>query len=78
MKRFMYILLSATALFIVLTVTPISAQVPPPPPSTGHGANGNQSPTGGTAPVEGGIGILMALAMAYGSRKALAARKETL
>lgn len=39
---------------------------PPPPPST-HGQNGN-GPAG--APIDGGLGILLALGAVYGGRKA--------
>ena len=43
------------------------AQVPPPPPGGGHGGTGNVP--GGGAPIGTGIGILLALGAAYGSKK---------
>lgn len=57
-----------TAIFTLASSTLI-AQGPPPPPSSGHGSGGNQ-PAGGGAPIEGGLGILLALGAAYGARKA--------
>ncbi len=43
------------------------AQVPPPPPNGGHGQSGNQN--GGSAPIGGGMFILLGLGAAYGGRK---------
>lgn len=57
-----------TAIF-ALTSSILIAQGPPPPPSGGHGSSTNQ-PAGGGAPIEGGLGILLALGAAYGARKA--------
>jgi len=45
----------------------------PPPPPAGHGATGNQDPKG--APVDGGLGILLAIGAAYGGMKLYKARK---
>ncbi|MBG0780777.1 MAG: hypothetical protein H0S84_00750 [Bacteroidales bacterium] len=44
------------------------AQGVPPPPPGGHGSSGNQ-PAGSTAPIGGGLGILLSLGAAYGGRK---------
>jgi len=44
------------------------AQGAPPPPPEGHGGSTNQ-PAGNTAPIGGGLGILLALGAAYGGRK---------
>jgi hypothetical protein len=43
----------------------------PDPPSMpgGHGENGNQQPAG--APIDGGLGILLALGAGYGARKVM-------
>jgi len=57
------LLLSSMALF---------ADVPPPPPA-GHGTTGNQAPAG--APIDGGLGILLAMGAAYGGMKLYKARK---
>lgn len=43
---------------------------PPPPPSGGHGATGNQPPTGGSAPIGGGLAIMLVLGAAYAGKKA--------
>jgi len=59
--------------FLVIS-NPISAQEPPHPPTTGHGSQGNQPPGGG-APIDGGLSILLALGIAYGTRKALKPEK---
>ena len=40
---------------------------PPPPPSGGHGQTGNQN--GGSAPIGGGLFILLGLGAAYGGKK---------
>jgi hypothetical protein len=41
---------------------------PPPPPGDPHGGN-DDFPMGGGAPIGNGIGILLTLGAAYGSRK---------
>ena len=46
--------------------------VPPPPPVGGGG--GTPGPVG--APIDGGVGILLAMGMAYGGKKLYAMRKE--
>ena len=45
---------------------------PPPPPGGGHGGGGN----GQGAPIDGGLGILLALGAGYGSFKLYKRRKE--
>ncbi|MBL7138680.1 MAG: hypothetical protein ISS17_07900 [Bacteroidales bacterium] len=45
----------------------------PPPPPASHGQNGN-APAG--APIDGGLGILLALGATYGGRKAWVAWKK--
>jgi hypothetical protein len=55
---------------IVLTVFTVNGfcQAPPPPPTgAGHGATGNQN--GGSAPIGGGLFILLGLGAAYGGKK---------
>jgi hypothetical protein len=58
-----------TLIFCGLFVLSVGAmaQVPPPPPGGGHGGTGNVP--GGGAPIGSGIGILLALGAAYGSKK---------
>ena len=45
----------------------------PPPPPGGHGYGGDQGPVG--APIDGGLGILLAMGAAYGGKKFLDHRK---
>jgi hypothetical protein len=56
-----------TIIGLIIISTGIYAQVPPPPPGGGHGGTGNQE--GGGAPIGSGIGILLTLGAAYGSKK---------
>lgn len=46
----------------------------PPPPPSGHGQNGN-APAG--APIDGGLGILLAMGAAYGGKKMWEVRRKT-
>jgi len=52
------------------------AQAPPPPPGNPRtGGGGSPGPVGG--PIDGGLGILLTLSMAYGGKKIYFARKKT-
>jgi len=54
----------------------VLAQLPPQPPSDPT-AGGNQSPGGPTgAPIDGGAGILLTLAAAYGLKKGQKVRQS--
>ena len=55
----------------------LNAQGPPPPPSD-HGSTTNQQPAGngGSAPIGGGIAILVALAAGYAGKKIYDNRNE--
>ncbi|MBK7212172.1 MAG: hypothetical protein IPH88_02505 [Bacteroidales bacterium] len=76
MKRNLYIILSfAILLSLSVGSKSLMAQEPPHPPTTGHGTHGNQNP-GGTAPIDGGLGIIIALGLAYGTRKSLQNKSE--
>jgi hypothetical protein len=76
MKQTIKIIICSCALFALFLIMPYSnAQEPPHPPTTGHGVNGNQSP-GGTAPIDGGLGILIALGVAFGTRKLIKEKKS--
>ena len=51
------------------------AQAPPPPPGDAKtGGGGSDGPVGG--PIDGGLGILLALGAAYGGRKLYKARQK--
>lgn len=58
----------------LVAVNSLLAQVPPPPPS-GHGSGGNQ-PAGGGAPIEGGIGLMLAMGAAWGGKKLFVLNKK--
>lgn len=52
------------------------AQAPPPPPGNPRtGGGGSDGPVG--APIDGGLGILLALGAAYGGKRLLKTRKKT-
>jgi hypothetical protein len=72
MKRILRICVLGTALFLGISLPVFSDDSPPPPPSE-HGAGGNQEPVG--APIDGGLGILLALGLGYGVKKYLKAGK---
>ena len=72
MKRYIVNLLFAAAL--LAGSNQIFAQAPPPPPS-GHGSGGNQ-PAGGGAPIEGGIGLMLAMGAAWGGKKLFVLNKK--
>jgi hypothetical protein len=70
MKRSFKIMLNIAFLLAFFAfIVPAIAQEPPHPPTTGHGNVGNQSPNG-SAPIDGGLSILIALGTAYGFRRA--------
>ena len=64
-----------TALFTLFAYNGFS-QGPPPPPSGNHGQTGNQ--TGGSAPIGGGLIILLGLGAAYGGKKLYQSHKENI
>ncbi len=70
------LLLAALSLVLILCVPVVNAQEPPHPPTTGHGVNGNQTPGNASAPIDGGLGILLAFGLAYGMKKASAKTNE--
>ena len=73
MKRaYKYLMFSLITLCFMAFVQ-VSLADPPPPPAS-HGASGNQDPVG--APIDGGLGILLAMGAAYGGKKLYKARKD--
>ena len=62
------------AAFLTISSQALMGQPGPPPPPSSHGSSTNQ-PAGGGAPIEGGVGILLALGAAYGARKVYQLKK---
>jgi hypothetical protein len=58
---------------VLVTSTALLAQGPPDPPEDPGDGGG---PVGGSAPIDSGIGILLTLGAAYGTRKVYKAFKE--
>jgi len=71
MKRIVKaVLLIGLFLFLLISSALVMAQgTPPPPPADGHGVTGNQPPTGGDAPIGGGLAILLLMGAAYAGKK---------
>ncbi len=76
MKSLKKILLTFSFLFAGLFIFSAIAEEPldspPPPPGGGHGGGGNSQ----GAPIDGGLGILLALGAGYGAKKLYKARQE--
>lgn len=73
MKRYWNLLIFVLALWTGVHI-PASADPPdPPPPPSGHGQNGS-APAG--APIDGGLGILLAMGATYGGKKAWSAYRK--
>ena len=69
------------ALFAIFFVAAqnIPAQSPPPPPSGGHNLEGDApAGGGGTAPIGSGAALLITMAVAYGGKKAINARRKSI
>lgn len=66
-------------LAITTSITSIKLFSQPPPPPSDHNLTGNQAAdTGGGAPIEGGLFILLGLGAAYGGKKIYDMCKESL
>jgi len=61
-----------TSMFMLNAIADGPLDNPPPPPGGGHGGGGN----GQGAPIDGGMGILLALGAGYGSFKLYKSRKS--
>jgi hypothetical protein len=74
MKKALTPYLFSFLLFLFMAFSQIGmAQTPPKPPSA-KGAGGNQGPTG--APIDGGVGIALAMVAGYGAYKWLLATRK--
>ena len=63
-----------SGLFIFSAMADGPLDNPPPPPGGGHGGGGNSQ----GAPIDGGMGILIALGVGYGVWKLYKIRKKNL
>ncbi|MCF8304688.1 MAG: hypothetical protein K9I94_15540 [Bacteroidales bacterium] len=70
-----YIAIAFITLMLTFSSANVMADGPAPPPPD-HGTTGNTSGT--TAPIGGGLFILMGLGAAYGAKKLYDARKKKL
>ena len=68
------IAIAALAIFFALPL--ITVADPPKPPDQGGGSGPGGGPTPVGAPIDGGLGILLALGAAYGGWKIYDARKK--
>jgi len=66
MKNTWKLITTAVILWLFWTIPSLADPPEPPPPPASHGQNGN-APAG--APIDGGLGILLALGATYGGRK---------
>jgi len=69
-----------TFIIVLMVSIAYTMEAPPPPPpggasGTGHNSGNSQ---GGSAPIGGGLFILLGLGAAYGGRKVYNMRKENL
>ena len=71
MKKILSSLLVAA--FVCLSFMALAQAPPPPPGNPSSGGGGGGGPVG--APIDGGLGILLAMGVAYGGKKLYKARK---
>ena len=74
MKTIIKLVLLGISLMLCTAYPAICDGPGPPTPPPSHGAGGNQDPQG--APIDGGLGILVSMAVAYGCKKYLQSKKE--
>jgi len=75
MNAIIKLLVLGGSLLLGTALPAFSDETGPPPPPSGHGAEGDQGPAG--APIDGGLGILIAIGAAYGGKKYLQSQKKT-
>jgi len=73
MKKF----IAGTVFFVLVIVVTTFAQMPPHP-NVGIGTGSGNVPVGGGAPIEGGLLIMLSLAVGYGARRIYEIRKKGL
>ncbi len=65
----------ALVLFAIFAMPFVSLSDPPGPPGSGSGQGNGGGPNPVGAPIDGGLGILLALGLGYGAKKLYNARK---
>lgn len=73
MKRIFSIF--SLTLFLAIATSPAFSQSSPPPPPPPNPGNSSPGPVGGSAPVGGGVALLVLMALSYGVVKIF--KKET-
>lgn len=73
MKKHLNLAILALGLMLWAPAQSLADDPAPPPPPSGHGYGGDQGPVG--APIDGGLGILMAMGAVYGGKKYLEYKK---
>lgn len=76
MKMRIKVLFLAVITLLLTTTNAFAQGAPPPPPSGSNGSSGNQPQA--SAPIGGGLFILLGLGAAYGGKKLYDLRKENL
>jgi hypothetical protein len=79
MKKYIKPIFITFVIIAGLTIAHVSFAQPPAPPASGSNG-GASTPMGGTAPIDGGLSILLAAGAIYGGKKIYQAKfsqKET-
>lgn len=73
MKKYIRTIITTMIILGSMTLATITMAQPPDPPAPGSGG-GSNTPMGGTAPIDGGLAILLAAGIGYGAKKVYHAR----
>ena len=76
MKKHVKSFLILAGIVAAMSLSSVSFAQPPAPPAAG-GNGGSSEPIGGSAPIGGGIALLLTMGAAYGAKKVYSIRKET-
>ena len=68
MKKHTRFLIVTLLIIAGISITSLSFAQPPSPPASGSNG-GTNTPMGGTAPIDGGLAILLAAGLGYGAKK---------
>jgi hypothetical protein len=61
-----------TVIFVTASSVIFAQDPPPPPPGSGHGGGSNQ--TGGSAPLAGGLAMLLTMGAGYAAKRIIDAK----